>query len=78
MPVPSCIYCGAPDGVQAEHVFPSSWYPDSTPKTCQRLTVPSCPTCNARFKAAEERFIGPVMMSLVDCEDARGLRPALA
>lgn len=75
---PSCIYCGAADGDQAEHVFPSSWYPNTTPKTCQRLTVPSCPACNARFKAAEERFIEPVMMSLVDCDDARGLYERLS
>jgi hypothetical protein len=78
MPVPLCIYCGAAEGVQAEHVFPSSWYPDSTPLTCQRLTVPSCPTCNARFKGAEERFIAPVMMSLVDCDDSRGVYDRLS
>src|SRR5437868_14538801 len=50
-----CIHCRK---VMAEktkdHVFPSSWYPDSTPANVQRWTVPSCARCNKDFGAMEE------------------------
>jgi hypothetical protein len=29
-----------------DHVFPRSWYPDSTPAKVQRWTAPSCGKCN--------------------------------
>jgi hypothetical protein len=52
-PLP-CTYCSDPIGNESEHVFPASWYPDSTPPEVQRLTVPSCKPCNTRWKKVEE------------------------
>jgi hypothetical protein len=51
---PICVYCCAAEGVDREHVFPYSWYPDTTPPEVQRLTVPACRACNERFKRHEE------------------------
>jgi hypothetical protein len=72
----ACVYCGSAPGVQAEHVFPKSWYPDGT--TCRRLTVPSCAACNVRFKRAEERFALAAMMTLDERSDAAGVYDRLS
>ncbi len=37
-----------------DHVFPKSWYPRNTPKQIERWTVPSCYSCNQKFKEIEE------------------------
>ncbi|MEX6634089.1 hypothetical protein [Hyphococcus lacteus] len=37
-----------------EHVIPFAWYPDSTPETVQRWTVPSHEDCNGSFSGDEE------------------------
>src|SRR4051812_38706332 len=50
----ACAYCGSAPAVDDEHVFPRSWYPDTTPSTVKRVTVPACRSCNVRFKAIEE------------------------
>jgi hypothetical protein len=39
-----------------DHVFPSSWYPDSTPTSVQRWTVPSCLCCNGTYGALEKEL----------------------
>jgi hypothetical protein len=38
-----------------DHVFPDSWYPESTPKTVQRWTVPSRRRCNGDLGEAEKK-----------------------
>lgn len=51
-----CIHCRtALTHPTKDHVFPASWYPDSTPPNIQRWTVPSCAKCNHKFGAIEER-----------------------
>ena len=46
-PAARCVHClRDTDSTTKDHVFPSSWYPDSTPETVQRWTVPSCTDCN--------------------------------
>jgi hypothetical protein len=41
-----------------DHVFPASWYPNSTPPNVQRWTIPSCKRCNGQFGELErELFI---------------------
>lgn len=51
-----CIHCLAAPAGEKDHVLPRSWYPDGTPPTVQRLTVPSCQACGARLKKAEEQM----------------------
>jgi hypothetical protein len=61
-----CIHCLAPsESLEADHVFPSSWYPDSTPSTVQRWTVPSCPKCNRELGRLEQ----DLLVRLVLCTD---------
>jgi hypothetical protein len=40
--------------VTKDHVFPDSWYPESTPETVQRWTVPSCLRCNRELGLIEK------------------------
>jgi hypothetical protein len=39
-----------------DHVFPASWYPNTTPASVQRWTVPSCPRCNGTFGLLEKEL----------------------
>jgi AbiV family abortive infection protein len=50
-----------------DHVFPSSWYPETTPPNVQRWTVPSCAECNGKFGEMEKELfiraaicVGPI------------------
>jgi hypothetical protein len=53
-----CIHClKLTDSPEADHVFPSSWYPDNTPPTVQRWTAPACPTCNRAFGELEKDLL---------------------
>jgi hypothetical protein len=74
-----CAYCVVERATDREHVFPFSWYPDNTPTTVQRLTVPSCRTCNERWKAVEES-IGHDLIMVCDADhpDAVGVVDRIA
>jgi hypothetical protein len=54
-----CVHCLTElRGKTKDHVFPSSWYPDNTPKEVQRWTVPSCARCNGTLgKLEKEMFV---------------------
>src|SRR6266699_2709643 len=53
-----CIHCLQPIRAKSEdHVFPTSWYPDTTPDTVQRWKVPSCPDCNNRLGKVEKELL---------------------
>lgn len=63
-----CIHCGEPLAEETrDHVFPKSWYPDTTPRDIQRWTVPSCSTCNNKLGAIEK----VVFSRLALCVDPR-------
>jgi hypothetical protein len=60
-----CIHCVRPiDAPEKDHVFPDSWYPDTTPWTVQRWTAPSCAKCNRTFGQMEQdllvRLVGSI------------------
>jgi hypothetical protein len=60
-----CVHClRLTESPEGDHVFPSSWYPDSTPPTVQRWTVPSCPECNRKLGQLEKdlliRLVGSI------------------
>lgn len=59
-----CIYCGVIGACEAEHVFPKSWYPDTTPRGVQRLTVPACRGCNKRWQVLEDTFAQDMLMGI--------------
>jgi 5-methylcytosine-specific restriction endonuclease McrA len=58
-----CVHCLKPlEKKTKDHVFPSSWYPETTPANIQRWTVPSCAECNGKFGEMEkELFIRAVI-----------------
>lgn len=52
-----CVHCLNPAGNTRDHVFPTSWYPDSTPGEIQRPTAPSCNPCNGKSGNAERHVL---------------------
>lgn len=53
-----CIHCRKPlTEATKDHVFPSSWYPDTTPGDVQRWTAPSCASCNGQFGELEKKLL---------------------
>ena len=50
-----CVHCGKnPEKLTKDHVFPDSWYPESTPGTVQHWTVPACLPCNGELGLVEK------------------------
>jgi len=47
------------DGVQltSDHVFPKSWYPDTTPKYEYKWQVPACYSCNSNYGKIERDLL---------------------
>jgi hypothetical protein len=57
--MPNCAYCGCDGKSEREHVIPKCLYPESRGKSnskIQRLTVPSCSSCNRAWSADEAHF----------------------
>lgn len=53
-----CVHClRVPDSITADHIFPRSWYPDTTPATVQRWTVPCCTECNRELGKLERDLL---------------------
>lgn len=42
----TCAYCTQANTGTKDHVFPRSWFPDSTPLDVTKWTVPCCAGCN--------------------------------
>ncbi|WP_147443752.1 hypothetical protein [Corallococcus sicarius] len=59
-----CVFCLNCPASEAEHVLPKSWYPSTTPKTVQRVTVPVCGVCADEFEKTERAFKIPLLMGL--------------
>ncbi len=52
-----CSYCGRPPATTADHVIPSSLYPDSkAASNVPRITVPACVPCNSSWTDDEPHF----------------------
>jgi hypothetical protein len=61
-----CIHCGKPvDETTKDHVFPTSWYPETTPEETRRWTAPSCGECNNSLGSMEKK----VLSRLILCVD---------
>jgi len=58
LPPGPCTYCLKHcDELEREHVFPKSWYPDSTPPNAWKWWVPSCPECNDKYQKVEDELL---------------------
>src|SRR6266851_4649627 len=68
-----CVHClRVSEELTRDHAFPNSWYPDTTPKSVQRWTAPSCLRCNNELGRFEE----DLLLRVVLCIDPR--MPAVA
>lgn len=60
-----CIHCLEYfNELTKDHIFPSSWYPDSTPLNLEKWTVPSCAECNRELGKAEEKLFNRLSICL--------------
>jgi hypothetical protein len=60
-----CVHCLC-DPVERnwDHVFPRSWYPDTSPGNLYKWQIPSCIPCNRELGAIEEDFLRRVGLCL--------------
>ena len=53
-----CVYCvRKEEKLTWDHVFPKSWYPDTTPKNLEKWKVPACLRCNREYGLMEEDLL---------------------
>lgn len=69
-----CVHClKQSDEINDDHVLPSAWYPDDTPGTEERWTVPSCVRCNKEHGKNEQDLLIRLGLCLGP-EEAKALR----
>jgi hypothetical protein len=52
-----CVHClKHVEARNCDHVFPESWYPDSTPPNLEKWQIPSCIPCNSEYGKLEQDF----------------------
>lgn len=70
-----------------DHVFPASWYPDSTPPNIEKWQIPACIPCNSAYGKLENDFLTKVGLCLDPYDPAsasivqtalRSMKPAAA
>lgn len=53
-----CVYClRFFNKLTSDHVFPKSWYPDTTPLNLEKWQVPSCSECNSKYSKIESGLL---------------------
>jgi hypothetical protein len=65
-PLPGrCVHCLAdPVPRNWDHLFPQSWYPDTTPNNQEKWQFPSCIPCNDKYGNMESDFLSRVGLCL--------------
>jgi hypothetical protein len=60
-----CVHCGAYCGTRTwDHVFPVSWYPNTTPANLERWKIPACESCNREYGHLEQDLLLRAGLSL--------------
>jgi hypothetical protein len=60
-----CVHCLKDvEERNSDHVFPESWYPDSTPPNLEKWQIPSCIPCNTDYGKLEQGFLLKVGLCL--------------
>lgn len=60
-----CVHCLQEDVKRNwDHVFPESWYPDTTPSNLAKWQIPSCVPCNKELGLIENDFLVRVALCL--------------
>lgn len=53
-----CVYCLSHfEALTSDHVFPKSWYPETTPDNLEKWQVPSCDKCNQKYSKLENELL---------------------
>lgn len=68
-----CVYCLKKlerNTLTKDHIFPKSWYANSTSSKVQRWTVPACKECNYSLKLSEEEVFLTWAIALDPNEEA--------
>jgi hypothetical protein len=66
-----CVHCLKDvEERNSDHVFPESWYPDSTPPNLEKWQIPSCIPCNTDYGKLEQDFLLKVGLCLDPFEPA--------
>jgi hypothetical protein len=83
-----CVHCLDDPVVRDwDHVFPLSWYPDTTSSNLYKWQIPSCIPCNRALGAVEEDFLRRAALCLDPADSAsasvvrkalRSMRPSAA
>lgn len=68
-----CVHClQFHDELTWDHVFPESWYPDTTPEDIEKWKIPACLPCNKVYGRIEE----DLLIKLGLCIDPKNHRGA--
>jgi hypothetical protein len=60
-----CVHCLKDvEERNSDHVFPASWYPDSTPPNLEKWQIPSCIPCNSDYGKLESDLLSRVGLCL--------------
>ncbi|MCK4539746.1 hypothetical protein KAU09_01165 [Candidatus Parcubacteria bacterium] len=60
-----CIYCLKYfDDLTKDHIFPESWYPNSTPNNKEKWVAPACFDCNNKLGKIEEETYKKLAISV--------------
>lgn len=64
-PLGRCVHCLAANVPRTwDHIFPRSWYPDTTPGNLYKWQAPACFTCNNRLGQLEQELLRSLAMCL--------------
>jgi hypothetical protein len=53
-----------------DHVFPRSWFPETTPPNLEKWKIPACATCNGEYSRLEEDLLWRLGLSIDPAEQA--------
>lgn len=56
------------DILTSDHVFPKSWYPETTPDNIEKWQMPSCIECNQKYSKIENDLLIRLSLGLVPGE----------
>lgn len=60
-----CVHClEFFETLTSDHVFPASWYPESTPANLEKWQIPSCRECNERYGKIEKDLLQRIGLCL--------------
>jgi hypothetical protein len=70
-----CVHCLDEFQIRNwDHVFPRSWYPNSTPLNLEKWQIPTCKKCNSDYgKLEEELFVILAMTVTPNTEASSGI-----